>query len=137
MVRFALAIAVLLSSAAAAMAQSGDAVAGEALFQHRCQVCHAIGEGAANKVGPPLNGVVGAPIASLADFSYSVVLQNARAVGRVWSVDELRRFMRSPRKMFPGTKMAFAGQRDPVDLDNLLAYLESFAPDGTRVAPLR
>jgi cytochrome c2 len=137
MVKFALAFAILVSSAAAAMAQPGDVEAGAALFQRRCQVCHAIGEGAANKVGPPLNGVVGAPMASVADFPYSAVLQSARAAGRVWSVDALRRFMRSPRKMFPGTKMAFAGQRDPVDLDDLVAYLQSFGPDGDQAAPSR
>ncbi|MEO8685869.1 MAG: cytochrome c family protein [Devosia sp.] len=137
MVRFALAIAVLLSSTAAAMAQSDVVEAGAALFQRRCQVCHAIGEGAANKVGPSLNGVVDAPVASVLDYPYSAVLQNACATGRVWTVDELRRFMRSPRKMFPGTKMAFAGQRDPVDLDNLVAYLQSFGPDGIQAAPSR
>lgn len=137
MVKLGLAIAVLLASTAIALAQSGDVAAGGALFERRCQVCHAIGAGAVSKVGPPLNGVVGAPIASVADYSYSAVLQNAGKEGRVWRVEALRRFMRSPRKMFPGTKMVFAGQRDPVDLDNLVAYLESFAADGSQVVSSR
>ena len=48
----------------AAMAQSAsaqDVTAGEQSFK-KCLPCHAIGEGAKNKVGPELNGIDGHPI---------------------------------------------------------------------------
>ena len=36
----------------------GDAAEGEKVFR-KCKACHAVGEGAENKVGPQLNGIVG------------------------------------------------------------------------------
>ena len=134
MLKLALTIGLLLVAANTAFAKS-DVAAGEALFGQRCQMCHAIGEGATNKIGPPLNGIVGAPIARLPDYSYSSALINANANDRVWTVTDLRRFMFLPKKLFPGTKMSFGGQRDPVDLGNLVTYLRSFAADGTRIEP--
>ena len=53
---FSLAGAALLTSMSASMAQ--DAAAGEKVFM-KCKICHQIGEGAHNMVGPVLNGVVG------------------------------------------------------------------------------
>ena len=50
--------AALVASLGAASAQ--DAAAGETVFK-KCKVCHQIGEGARNMVGPVLNGVVGPP----------------------------------------------------------------------------
>ncbi len=41
----------------AALAQ-GDPANGENVFK-KCKICHQIGEGAKNQVGPELNGVVG------------------------------------------------------------------------------
>ena len=43
---------------AAGQASAQDAAAGEKLFA-KCKACHAVGEGAKNRVGPQLNGVVG------------------------------------------------------------------------------
>ena len=135
MLKLGLAFVVLLGSATMALAQD-DVAAGEALFKGRCLPCHAIGVDAPIKVGPPLNGVVGAPIGNVPGFSYSSALAGANVAGRVWTITDLRRFMFLPKKLFPGTKMAFAGQRDPADLANLVAYLQSFAADGTRIGPV-
>jgi cytochrome c len=134
----ALTIGLLLVSLTPALGQD-DIAAGEALFAGRCQVCHAIGEGAetASKVGPHLNGIVGAPMAATPGYLYSPVLRAAAAEGRVWTITDLRRFINRPKKLFPGTKMTFGGQSDPVDLGNLVAYLASFAADGTRIEPAR
>jgi len=136
MLRLALTVGLLLAPVTPAMAQD-DVAAGEVLFAQRCQVCHAIGEGAAIKIGPPLNGIVGAPIGGQADYDYSAVLRDAAAAGRVWTITDLRRYMFLPKKLFPGTKMTFGGQRSPVDLGNLVVYLASFASDGTRIGPPR
>lgn len=134
MLKLGLTIGLLLVGTTSAFAQ-GDVVAGEALFGQRCQVCHLIGEGATNKVGPQLNGVVGATVARLPDYSYSPALIKANAGDRIWTVTDLRRYMFLPKKLFPGTKMTFWGQRDPVQLSDLVAYLQSFAADGTRIEP--
>ncbi|MGH6851416.1 MAG: c-type cytochrome, partial [Methylocella sp.] len=51
------AMAVWAGSVAGALA--GDAAAGEKIFNQKCKVCHQIGEGAKNFVGPELNGLIG------------------------------------------------------------------------------
>ena len=42
-----------------------------------CQACHSFDKGGPAKVGPPLYGVVGRPVASVAGFAYSDVLKAA------------------------------------------------------------
>ena len=133
--KLTLVLGMIALSAGPALAQ-GDVVAGEAKAR-ACQACHTIGEEVRTKVGPHLNGTVGRPIAGLADYDYSAVLVEAGDAGMVWTTDNLRRYLRRPKKMFPGTKMTFYGIRDPQDVDNVIAYLASFAPDGTRVEPPR
>jgi cytochrome c len=61
LLNFSVAGAALLASAGVAVAQ--DAAAGEKVFS-KCKICHQIGEGAKNMVGPVLNGVVGRPAGS-------------------------------------------------------------------------
>src|SRR5204862_6558455 len=51
-------IAVLAFAASAATAHAQSIDAGENSFK-KCVVCHSIGEGATNKVGPALNGLEG------------------------------------------------------------------------------
>lgn len=61
---------------------------GEEVFQ-TCKTCHQIGEGAKNRVGPILTGVVGRPAASVAGFRYSRSLRAAADAGLVWNADLL------------------------------------------------
>ena len=42
----------------AVSASAGDAAKGEKTFR-KCKACHQIGEGAKNRVGPQLTGVIG------------------------------------------------------------------------------
>ncbi len=56
----------------------GDAAAGEKVYK-RCKGCHAVGEGARNRAGPQLNGIVGAEIASVDGFKYSKAFMNKKA----------------------------------------------------------
>ena len=60
--------ATLLALSTPAFAE-GDAEKGEKVFK-KCKACHAVGEDAKNKVGPILNGIVGAPAGANADFKY-------------------------------------------------------------------
>lgn len=97
--------------------------AGEKVFK-RCAACHAIGEGAKNKVGPELNGLFGRTAGTLPDFNYSDAMKAAGEGGLVWDAETLRTYLENPKAMVPGTKMTFAGLRKPEDLDAVIAYLE-------------
>ena len=109
---------------------TGDAAAGEKVFR-KCKACHAVGEGAENKVGPQLNGVVDRPVASVEDFGYSKVLMGLSEEGKAWTVEELSAFLTKPRDYAKGTKMAFAGLRKEEDVANVIAYLASFSAEGS------
>ncbi|WP_135506790.1 c-type cytochrome [Roseovarius aestuariivivens] len=108
-----------------AVAQDGDADAGEKVFR-KCMACHAVGEGAQNKVGPQLNGVVGREIASVEGFNYSSALADMGAEGKTWTPEELAAFLEKPRDYAKGTKMSFAGLRKEEDRADVIAYLASF-----------
>lgn len=112
-----------------ALAQ-GDPAEGEKIFR-RCQACHAVGEGAANKVGPELNGVVGRVPGTLESYSYSPAMVTF-GEQNVWNTETLQTFLENPRKVVPGTKMAFPGLRKEEDLNNIVAYLAQFDETGAQ-----
>lgn len=101
------------------------AAEGEKLFR-QCAACHQVGEGAKNRVGPALNGIVGAPAAAVNGFRYSNALVAKGEEGLVWSPEALAAFLEKPRDYVPGTKMTFAGLRNPDDAAAITAYLASF-----------
>lgn len=109
---------------------TGDAAAGEKVFR-KCKACHAVGEGAENKVGPVLNGVVDRAFGAVEGFSYSDVLMEAAAEGKAWTPEELDAFLQKPRSYLKGTKMSFAGLRKDEDRANVIAYLASFPAEGS------
>jgi cytochrome c len=123
---FHIAIAALVASAGAAAAQ--DAAAGEHVFV-KCKACHQIGEGAHNMVGPSLNGVVGRHSGVYPDYSYSDANKNS---GLTWDEATLKEYLKNPRAKVPGTKMVFAGLSNETDIDNVIAYLKQFGPDGKK-----
>lgn len=100
----------------------GDAEKGAKVFR-KCKACHQVGEGAENKVGPQLNGILGRVVGGLEDFSYSKAFQEAKAGGEVWDAESLAEFLAAPRKVMKGTKMAFAGLRKEDDRTDVIAYL--------------
>ncbi|MEX6508783.1 c-type cytochrome [Jiella sp. M17.18] len=108
---------------------TGDPAAGKQVFR-KCQACHAIGEGAKNKIGPELNGIVGEKVALVEGYNFSSALQNYAKTHPVWTVDELHQWLSGPQKLVPGTKMSFPGLSSQDDINNVIAYLASFGPDG-------
>jgi cytochrome c len=121
------ALAVVASAGAASAA--GDAAAGEATFRV-CKICHRIGEDAKNFVGPELNGVVGRKAGSVPGYNYSDAMKNS---GLTWDEATLTKYLRSPREVVPGTKMAFPGMQGDQDVANVIAYLKQFGPDGKKM----
>ena len=110
---------------------AGDAVAGKALFLSlTCASCHAVGPGARSGFGPQLNGIFGRTAGSALDYQerYSAAMKKS---GIVWSEQSLTKFINSPSKVVPGTKMSFWGISDEKKVANLLAYMRSFPADPT------
>lgn len=94
----------------------------------KCAACHNFEQGAPNKTGPALWGVVGRDMASL-DFNYSAALQDAAAEGRDWTFEELDHFLEAPKQWIPGTSMSFAGLKKPDDRAEVIAYLRTLSTD--------
>lgn len=110
---------------APAEAGAGDPAKGKT-FAGRCQACHSFKEGGPNQVGPHLFGVVGRPIASVADFSYSDAMKEFSAGGtKVWDDATLDAYLADPKATIPGNKMAFPGVKKDTDRANLIAYLNT------------
>ncbi|MGX0877171.1 cytochrome c2 [Roseovarius sp. MBR-154] len=99
--------------------------AGEKVFR-QCKACHQVGEGAKNRVGPQLNGVMGRPAGAVDGFKYSPALDGMAADGLVWDEDNLAAFLADPRGFMKGTRMAFAGLRSDEDIAAITAYLSTF-----------
>jgi cytochrome c len=115
-----------LIAAMAQAAQAQDVAAGEQSFK-KCLPCHAIGEGAKNKVGPELNGINGRHSGTAADFNYSDANKNS---GIVWNEAVFLEYIKDPRAKIPGTKMIFPGIKNEKETADLWAYLKQFGPDG-------
>jgi cytochrome c len=120
----ALAVVTSLATASSALAQ--DAAAGKTSF-NKCLACHAIGEGAKNKVGPELNGLDGRHSGTAPDYNYSDANKNS---GITWNKDTFLEYIKDPKAKIPGTKMAFAGIKNETEANNLWAYVSSFDKDG-------
>lgn len=101
--------------------------AGEKVFK-KCKACHQVGEGAKNRVGPVLTGVVGGPAGAADGFKYSKPLLKAAGGGLIWTQDELSAFLAKPKDYLKGTKMSFAGLKKEADVAAVIAYLKSTAP---------
>jgi cytochrome c len=124
--RMLAAAAVALTMAATPSFAAGDATAGQAVFA-KCAVCHNIGAGAKNKIGPALTGVVGRQPGTFAGFNYSPAMKDFGTKNAAWTPELIAQFVHSPRTVVPGTKMTFAGLPDQTDIDNVVAYLQSQA----------
>ena len=118
----------LLSLASHSLAYAQDAGAGEKVF-NQCRACHQIGPTAKNGVGPVLNGVVGRPAGTFAGYSYSEANKNS---GLTWDEATLKTYLADPRAKVPGTKMTFMGLKKEDDINNVIAFLKSYSPDGTK-----
>src|SRR5438477_1883891 len=118
-------ISIVTFSAISTAAHAQDAAAGQTSFA-LCGVCHSVGEGAQNKLGPVLNGLDGRRSGAVEGYDYSPAIKSA---GIVWSEASFKEFMANPSAKVPGTKMVVT-VRDEKDAANLWAYLKQFGADG-------
>jgi cytochrome c len=113
-----LSAAMILSASAA---HAGDATAGAVVFR-KCQSCHSATT-PGNRVGPSLMNLIGRPIATAENYSYSQAM-TAFGAGKVWDEATLTEYLAAPRDRVPGTRMAFAGLKKPEDIANVIAYIK-------------
>ena len=120
------ALVALSITAAASTAMAQDAAAGKTSF-NKCLACHAIGEGAKNKVGPELNGIDGRKSGTAADYNYSDANKNS---GITWNEAQFKEYIKDPKAKIPGTKMVFAGIKNEKEVNDLWAFISQFDKDG-------
>ena len=115
-----------LAETAAASAQ--DAAAGEKVFL-KCRACHQVGENAKNLIGPVLNGLFGRKSGSVPGYAYSDANKSS---GITWDEATFREYINDPKAKIPGTKMVFAGLKNPKEVDDIIAYLKQFDASGKK-----
>ncbi|MBO0741986.1 MAG: cytochrome c family protein [Hyphomicrobiaceae bacterium] len=115
-----------LFMAARAVGQEGNAEEGAEVFK-KCRACHDVGPEAKNKVGPLLNDIIGRKAGTIEGFTYSEANKSAGSKGLVWTEDVLFKYLENPLAFMPGTKMAFAGLKDPQDRKDIIAFLKKHA----------
>ena len=114
----------IVASAGVTLAQ--DVEKGATIFK-KCALCHKIGPGATNLVGPVLNGLDGRHSGSVAGFNYSDANKNS---GIVWSEQTFEDYIKDPKAKIPGTTMVFAGITNEQEAKDLWAYLKQFDAQG-------
>lgn len=105
---------------------AGDPEKGANVFK-KCKACHALGEGAKNKVGPHLNNIFDGAAGAVEGYKYSKALTAQADAGLVWDETTLSEFLTKPKSYLPGTKMSFSGLKKESDRENLIAYLATFS----------
>jgi cytochrome c len=118
------AAALIATSTGAGLAQ--DVEKGANVFK-QCQVCHSIGPGAKNKIGPELNGLDGRTAGVVPNFDYSDANRNS---GLIWNEANFKEYVKYPRVIVPGTKMTFPGLKSEQEVDGLWAYVKQFDAAG-------
>jgi cytochrome c len=89
----------------------------------QCAACHTFDKGGPNRVGPNLYGVVGSHPAEVAGFAFSKALEGIK--DKVWSYEEMNKWLANPKAYAPGTKMTFAGLRKPEQRADVIAFLRT------------
>ena len=94
---------------------------GEKIFK-KCAACHSISQGGGNKIGPALWGVLGRKAGSVSDYKYSKAIV---AHGKPWSFEEMNGFLIKPKDWIKGTKMSFAGLKNPKERAAVILYMNN------------
>ena len=112
----------LLTHAPATGTEAGDANRGAVVWK-QCKACHVTDTSASGRIGPHLYALFGRQAAAVTGYRYSGSMKEAGAQGLVWTDQTLERFLKKPKSLVPGTRMAFRGIKDVSDRRDLLAFL--------------
>ena len=123
---FLLTAGLLTAGSGQVLAQSAEA--GERVYA-QCRACHQIGENAKNLVGPQLNGMFGRKSGTIEGYNYTDANKNSNIT---WDEATFREYIVGPKGKIPGTKMAFAGIKNPQQVTDLIAYIKQFDATGKK-----
>ena len=115
-------VVLMISGVVPCQAANGDPRRGAQIYQ-RCLACHSLEY---NRSGPRHCGLFGRQAGTLPGYAYSKAM---KASGITWDESSLNRFLENPLKTLPGTKMAYAGVKDPQERADLIAYLRQATVD--------
>ncbi|MBB4642169.1 c-type cytochrome [Rhizorhapis suberifaciens] len=87
----------------------------------QCAVCHKVDDSGKHGIGPNLSGVYGEKAGTKAGFNFSPAM---KSWGKKLDDAALNAFLENPRKSVPGTKMAFAGLKDPAKRKAIIDWLK-------------
>lgn len=121
-------VAAVISLAMIVPATAQDVETGEKLFT-QCKACHLIGDATGKKAGPSLNNLFGRVPGTLEGFAFSPAMVAFGEENGEWTPELFSEYIANPRKIVQGTKMAFAGVRQPDRIEHLKAFLLSHSPD--------
>lgn len=107
----------------------------------KCVQCHSFEPGGAALQGPPLYGVLGRDVASVAGFKYSTGPGSLSEIEGAWDYEKLDHFIERPKGFASGTAMNFAGINSRItgmtDRMNLISYIRSMGSESMPLpAPL-
>ena len=114
-------MAALLSAAIPAVPATAAPLAKPAAFAV-CGACHKVVAGEKATIGPNLWGVGGRKAGVAPGFAYSPAMTASKIT---WTREQLVSYLADPRKKVPGTKMIYAGQKDPKISGAIADYLLS------------
>ncbi len=105
---------------------AGDAEKGKKVY-NKCKACHMVGDKAKNRVGPPLNNIIGAKAGAQEGYKYSKAMVAAGEGGMVWDMETLSAYLLKPKDVVPKGKMAFPGLKKETDRINVIEYLKQYS----------
>lgn len=91
--------------------------AGERAFRV-CSACH---HDRPDATGPELKTVVNRASGTVLGFRYSPAMKRAKLV---WTVENLRTFLRDPQAFIRGNRMPLSGLSDTRQIEDVLVYLQ-------------
>jgi cytochrome c len=118
----AVALLMVCTTFAAAPANAANPAAGKGVFVSQCSTCHSDARSRPVVIGPPLFGVVGRKAGTVPGFAYSSTMRSA---GFTWTPDRLKAYLPAPSQYLPGVKMTYPGLKNPTQLEDLVAYLNT------------
>lgn len=72
-------------------------------------------------MGPNLFGLLGRETGQAVGYDYSIANKERKLL---WTKESLFTYLEKPRRVIPGTKMAFNGIKDPETRAHVVAYIE-------------
>ena len=130
--KISLSLAAFLAAGAAVAEGFGDADKGAKIYK-KCAVCHQVGQGAKNRVGPQLNGIFGRVAGTVDGVKYSESMTRMGNDGLVWTTETLDAYIENPRALVSKTRMSFRGIKDEQDRSDLMAYLRVYSDDPANI----